>query len=545
MASLTATFSEIESGAKGAVGPRLSPRVVVVGAGIGGLSAAITLATAGAEVTVIEKSSQAGGKIRTLEVAGTLIDAGPTVLTMRWVFERLFEESGSSLDACLNTTKLDILARHAWQDGSRVDLFADRARSTDAIAEFAGTREAKAFERFAKRSERLYRTLSPAFMDAERPGPFGLAARMARQDLASLVLVNPLSSLWADLTSSFSDPRLRQLFGRYATYSGASPFEASATLMLIWHAEEAGVWTVEGGMKALAVALETRARSLGVTFRYNSRASRVVVDNAQVTSVEVNGNERLPADAVIANCDSNALASGLLGPDVRQAIGATPQGERSLSAMATALAGTIEGFPLTRHNVFFSRDYRAEFDDIFTRGQPPVEPTVYLCAQDRECPGTAAQASISNAAGTRPTIGPERALVLVNAPANGDDRDYPERETEACWENTLKVLNNCGLAFSTAPQRVTATPRTFAELFPATGGAIYGRSSHGWAAAFRRPGCRTAIPGLYLAGGSVHPGAGVPMAALSGRRAAASLLEDLALTRRFLPVATSGGTWTP
>jgi 1-hydroxycarotenoid 3,4-desaturase len=180
-----------------------------------------------------------------------------------------------------------------------------------------------------------------------------------------------------------------------------------------------------------------------------------------------------------------------------------------------------EGFPLLRHNVFFSGDYAREFQDLFARRQPPDSPTVYVCAQDRTDREPA------------PGAGPERLLCLINAPAAGDaaPRDRPEFET--CAERTFLQLARCGLHVHRTPQdTVLTTPVDFERLFPGTGGALYGQATHGWRTSFTRPASRSRIPWLYLAGGSTHPGAGVPMAALSGRLAAETLLADLALTAR-------------
>ncbi|MEM6667334.1 MAG: FAD-dependent oxidoreductase, partial [Pseudomonadota bacterium] len=177
-----------------------------------------------------------------------------------------------------------------------------------------------------------------------------------------------------------------------------------------------------------------------------------------------------------------------------------------------------EGFPLVRHSVFFNRDYADEFGAIFKRGEISAEPTVYVCAQDR-------------LDGDSAPDGPERMLILVNAPADGDKTDYDERMRDQCTRQMMAQLSRCGLQLATEPARtVLTTPKEFAALFPATGGALYGRASHGWQASFKRPDARTKLPGLYLAGGSIHPGAGVPMAALSGRLAAASLLSDCVST---------------
>jgi 1-hydroxycarotenoid 3,4-desaturase len=230
------------------------------------------------------------------------------------------------------------------------------------------------------------------------------------------------------------------------------------------------------------------------------------------------------------NADVGAIADGMFGVSARRAATAIPLRARSLSAMTWSVVAKADGFPLHRHNVFFSSDYAAEFDDIFAHDRLPRGPTVYVCAQDRDnqdiAPG-----------------GPERFLVLVNAPANGDRHFYEAAEVERCAQRTFGMLERCGLRIQPqADAMQVTTPADFNRMFPATGGALYGRSSHGWTASFQRPGARTRIPGLYLAGGSTHPGPGVPMAALSGRSAAASLLADLTSRGSFRRTAMRGGT---
>jgi 1-hydroxycarotenoid 3,4-desaturase len=490
----------------------MTERVIVIGAGIGGLTAAVLLAARGLDVVVVEKEAAPGGKLREVAAGSARVDAGPTVFTMRWVFEEIFAAAGSTLDEHLTLTRSRVLARHAWPDGSRLDLFADRAESTEAIGRFAGAAEARGFEAFSARAARIWRTLESSFIREDRPSVLDLVAKAGARDLMG---ISPFTTLDRALGEHFRDPRLRQLFGRYATYCGSSPYDSPATLMLVAHVESEGVWLVEGGMHRLAVVLAGLAERLGARLQYETGVRSITRRGDRASGVVLADGEQIEADAVICNGDSNAVASGLFGK-LGAAVRPTTPSERSLSALTWAVQTVPEGFPLQRHNVFFSEDYRAEFDAL-KRGRLPAVPTVYICAQDR--------------ADAVPASRPERLLCLVNAPATGDAGKPTREEIAQCEKQTLHQLRRCGLTLSLDPQQgVTTGPAQFGTLFPATGGALYGPNAHGWAASFRRPGARTKLPGLYLAGGSTHPGPGVPMAALSGRMAASALMADLAST---------------
>ncbi len=508
-------------------------RVVIVGAGIGGLVAGLLLANRGVDVVVLERAEAPGGKMREITVAGMAIDAGPTVFTMRWVFDEIFAEANASLADHLYLCKADLLARHAWGPDQQLDLFADRGRSADAIGMFSGPAEARGYLDFCERGKRVYLTLRDSFIKAQRPSVFSLAQAAGLRGLGDLARISPFATLWQLLGEYFRDPRLRQLFGRYATYCGSSPFLAPATLMLVAHVEQEGVWLVEGGMQRVAEALARVAQARGATVRYGAEVASIIVEDRGATGVTLATAERISANAVIVNADAAALPAGHFGRAVHAAITPPARAERSLSAMTFVMTALADGFPLSHHNVFFSQDYRTEFADLFTRRHLPLNPTVYVCAQHR-----------SDAGQVREPRVPEPLLCLVNAPADGDVCTYSQEDVDICRERMLWRLERCGLRLREQAPSVVTTPTDFHRMFPGTGGSLYGPASHGWMASFRRPAARTRIPGLYLAGGTVHPGPGVPMAALSGRLSASAVLADLDSTSRFRKTAMRGGTST-
>ena len=512
----------------------VASRVVVVGAGVAGLTAAIDLARAGVAVELVERAERPGGKLREIPIGSLVLDGGPTVLTMRWVFDELFADAERSFAAVVGLQRARTLARHAWSDRERLDLFEDVDRSADEIGRLVDAAEARRFRRFCADARRVWETVETGFIRAVRPTPLDLIRGAGLRGLPDLWRIRPFTSLWRALGDYFHDARTRQLFGRYATYVGSSPFDAPATLMSIAHVEREGVWLVEGGLYRVANALAELATALGVGIRYGADVGRVAFRGSSLRGVELVGGERIDADAVILAGDIAAVATGAFGGDAQRRARVRSGAARSLSAVTWTMIAPTGGFPLERHNVFFSRDYAAEFEALFRSGQVSEEPTVYVCAQDRGGPDRVGEG------------GPERLLCLVNAPADGDSRVWTGDEVERCTETMSRRLRACGLSIdpSRTQMRVT-TPDEWNRLYPATGGALYGQNAHGWRASFSRPGPRTAVSGLYLAGGSTHPGPGVPMAALSGRHAAAVLLADRSSTSRSRSTATTGGTSTP
>lgn len=507
---------------------RKRDQVVVIGAGIGGLTAALRLAHAGVEVTVLDRLPHVGGKMRALESPVGPIDAGPTVLTLRDVFDSLFADVGETLDAHVSLVAEPVIARHWWSDGSSLDLHSDLAATEAAILEFSGPDSAAEFRAFHRIAGRLFTAFDQTMMRAPDPKLLRLVGALAR-DPGLLLEIRPTRPLAAMLARQFRDPRLRQLFGRYATYVGGSPFASPALLALIWQAEAKGVWRVAGGMHCLAKAIATLAEQRGARFRPVVEVTRIETHADRITAVHLADGERIAADMVLFNGDPRALRVGAVA-GVETVVQAGAVEARSLSAWVWSFAGRPSGASLLHHNVFFGDSPRSEFEDL-ARGTMPSDPTLYVCAQDRGVGQTAA--------------GPERFEMILNGPPTTGANPPNDREFDRCLDLTFARLNRMGLAFQEWPDRSALTsPTDFAGLFPASQGSLYGLSPSGMTSALRRPRARTRIPGLYLAGGGVHPGPGVPMAALSGQFAAEAMLSDLASTSQFHRMAMPGGIST-
>lgn len=508
---------------------RDAPTVVVIGAGMGGLAAAIRLAARGCAVTLVEAAPTPGGKMRALPSAAGPVDAGPTVLTMRGVFDDLFSLAGERLEDHLTLLPQPILARHWWPDGSQLDLTGDPRTDARAVDQMAGPAEADAFLRFDTLAQALHRAFEAPVMQAPQPQMLAILQAVAARPALWPALL-PGMTLTRFLRRHFRDPRLVQLFARYATYVGGRPDRSPAVLSVIWRAEAQGVWAVQGGMHRLAEMLAALAERLGVNIRYATRARRIVRQGGRVTGVQLATGETLACKACVHAGDPAALVSGMLGEGLEAALPKAATQPRSLSAWVWSFAAVPEG-PLSRdlihHNVFFPEDTALEFGPI-GRGEMPETPTLYICAEDR--------------AGQALPQGPERFEIIVNAPAGRADQ--PE-DFARCQAHTFQALRRRGLWFSPEPgPEALTTPAMLERLFPGSGGAIYGRSPEGAFAAFARPPARTKVAGLYLAGGGAHPGAGVPMAALSGKHAADAVMGDLTSVSMSARTVMPGGTLT-
>lgn len=506
-------------------GPGFGQSAVVIGAGIGGLAAAARLAHAGFAVTLLERHGTPGGKMRSIPSSAGPVDAGPTVLTLRPVIEALFAALGERLEDHLTLLRQPMIARHFWPDGSKLDLYDSPAANMHTIRAFAGAKAAQQFRVFSDRAKALFAAFNAPMLQSADPSRLKLAIQCLRNPQI-LKQMAPFASLADLLDRSFDDPRLAQLFGRYATYVGGSPYQVPALLALIWQAEAAGVWKIRGGMYRLALVLEALSKARGAQILYDSHVARIDSVLGRATGVTLADGTTLRADVVVFNGDPRALSTGALGNACNMLAPQTKTRQRSLSAQVWSFAAQPSGPELAHHNVFFRNAPKPEFDAL-AQGKLAPDPTLYICAMDR--------------GGPAPPPRVERFEIIANAPP------LPAHDPEfsQCHERTFQTLARFGLTFSPSPEpKALTTPTGFEALFPASQGSLYGQSPHGLMAGFQRPKAQTAIKGLYLAGGGAHPGAGVPMAILSARHAVEMILKHQTSTSTSRPTVTPGGTST-
>ena len=505
--------------------------IVVIGAGIGGLSAAIHLTAAGYQVTVLEQNAQVGGKMGEIVAEGFRWDTGPSVITMRHVFEDLFAAAGRRLEDYFTLLPVDPLTRYFYPDGSVLDAVSDPQQMAAHIRAFADEADAQGYLGYLDYAKRIHAVTGDAFIYSDPP----TLSRLLRTPLRDMPAVDPLRTMDGSIRRFVSSPKLQQLLGRFATYVGASPYLAPATLNVIAHVElSGGVWYPQGGVYSIARAFERLARELGVEIHTNCRVEQIVVENGSVRGVKViplddtvgaqraaplpgqTESDFYPADAVIANVDVATVYEKLLP---REAV--SMRRVRRLTNVKPSCSGFIlllgvEGRhpQLTHHNIFFCADYRREFDDIFRRGIPPDDPTIYVSITSKTDP-------------THAPEGSENWFVLVNAPPLGAAFDWTA-QASAYRHRVLGTLAKFG--FDNRDEiRVEQmlTPLDLERLTGARRGALYGTSSNDRFNALRRPHNRAPdVRGLYFAGGTTHPGGGVPMVTLSGRVAARMVMED-------------------
>jgi len=485
--------------------------IIIIGGGIGGLTTAIRLAAAGQKVIIYEQNATLGGKMGLVQQDGFRWDSGPSVITMRPVFEELFASVGRRLEDYLTLQPVEPSTRYFYPDGTVFNVSRDLAAMAQQIASL-DRRDVEGYLAFLAYAARLYRLTSPAFIYNEPPS-WRTLAQVSPLDVR---YIDPFRTMQQAIDSFVHSPHLRQLLGRFATYVGASPYQAPATLNVIAHVElTEGVWYPQGGIYAIAEALTRLAHELGVEIHLNHAVQKIVTSpDHQVKGVVLADGRVIYSHIVIANVDVATVYQKLLLPQVisPRHIARLTELEPSCSGFVLLL-GIAKSHPqLAHHNIFFSGDYRREFSDIFEHGRPPDEPTIYVAITAKSDPDHAPP-------------GHENWFILANAPAINNTYDWTT-EAPAYRERILDRLATFGLEIRPHIQTEQhLTPLDLARLTGAHRGALYGLSANSRWTAFRRPHNRDPrVRGLYFVGGTTHPGGGVPMVMLSGKLVARLVL---------------------
>jgi phytoene desaturase len=498
-------------------------RVVVVGAGLGGLAVAARLAAGRHEVTVCEQAPQAGGKLGTLAKDGFIFDTGPSLLTLPAVYRDLFLATGGPLEAELPLEPVDPVCSYWFADGTRLAMpNLSRGRIAQAWDEALGRGTGDDWSAFMTRAGAIWDATRRAFLESPLDGARSLLAQSRRvHDLRTVAPWRTLRELGRQYLRS---PHQREFLDRYATYTGSDPRRAPAALATVPYVEQTfGAWYVPGGLRRLADAVLARALDRGATVRLGAAVSEILLDDGggRAAGVRLADGERLAADVVVANADAAAVYRDLLPwPVAARPLRALRRAEPSLSGFVLLLAlhGRTRG--LAHHTVVFPQDYDDEFDSVFGTGRhrragprPVPDPTVYVSAPDDPA--------------LRPDSDSEAWFVLVNAPrqvragqeeaAGGRGVDWDAAGLrDAYADRVLAVLAERGLDVrDRVLWREIRTPADLERDTGSVGGSIYGTSSNGVRAAFLRPANTSPVPGLFLVGGSSHPGGGLPLVGLS------------------------------
>ena len=490
-----------------------SSTVAVVGAGIAGLSAAIRLAVAGKKVIVFEQNSYTGGKVTAFEQKGFRFDMGPSLFTLPHLVDELFELAGKNPRAYFNYHTHAEVCRYFWDDGTKLTMYPSIEKNEAAVASVFGPSEAKQLRDYFEKAKRKYDLTAPFFLEKSLHRASTFLTPAVVKVLAEIPKLGLFSTLHEENEKAFRTPKLVQLFNRYATYNGSSPYQTPGIMQMITHLEHSlGTHFPMGGMHEISQSLTRLAVDLGVRFELETRVEEFLIEYKSITGL-VAGGKTWEVDQLVCNTDVKHAYNYLMPEKVKRPKKTLEQ-EPSSSALIFYWGLSAQFPELDLHNIMFSENYETEFKQIQSNGPFWEDPTVYIHISSR----------------LEPTDAPKDKdswFVMVNTPYDqGQD-----------WEVIVplvreKVLERISKVLGTSIEPLiemeeVLRPQDIEQRTSSIGGALYGTSSNDRMAAFLRHSNKSnSVKGLYFCGGSAHPGGGVPLCLLSGKIASEWLIED-------------------
>lgn len=467
-------------------------KVGIIGGGLGGLACAISLAHKGYDVHIFEKNNKLGGKMQEVTMGDYQFDFGPNTITMPYVFKQVLQQTGVCADNYFQFIPIEHHMKNVSVNGE-IFYFSNDASFMIEQLQRLDPIGAKNYPAFITEISRLYFLAKKHFLNQ---------AFLSKKDFLSptlgkaLLSVRPFETLEHFLKRYFTQPFILQCFMRYATYIGSSPYQTPATFAMIAYLELVeGVYYVPGGTASIAKGFEKRARELDVTIHTNCEATRIHIENGVAKTIQFQHGEIFHGDIIVVNGDVLHAMPQLLNK--------APKNQDRLSSSAfVMLAGLNKRIDLLEHhNVFFSSNYKHEFEQIFIKEEYADEPTIYIC-------------NSSKTEQARSPLG-DNLLILVNAPSGKVPPPHYE-------ETILRQLQQYNLSLeNTIVEKKIFTPQTIQRDFYSFKGALYGNASNSFQSAFFRPPNKSSISSnLYFVGGSTHPGGGSPLVTLGGMHVA-------------------------
>lgn len=475
---------------------------VVIGAGIGGIAAALRLSKKGYSVTVFEANDYPGGKLSAFSLGDYRFDAGPSLFTMPQYVTELFELHGEKANDFFTYQKKKIACKYFWEDQTQLTAYADSKLFLEEVQNKLGVKAA-VLEKYLKRAKRKFDLTAPLFLEQSLHKFKGFLSVKTIKALLNLSLYEINQNLHTVNAAQLKEPHLVQMYDRYATYNGSSPYQTPGIMTLVQHLEqEYGTFVPDGGMEQITRSLFELAKRKGISFHLGEKVNQILVENGKAVGVETK-NQTLLADIVLSNMDVFHTYKNLLkGTKAPQRILSQ---ERSSSAVIFYWGINKIFDQLDLHNIFFSLDYKAEFEAIFNQKIPSEDFTVYVNITSKDVPSDAPK-------------GGENWFVMINTPADhGQDWNLIKNELR---EKTIAKLNRMLKVDmdSLIQEEEVLTPPMIEQKTSSHLGALYGSSSNDKMAAFlRHPNFSSKIKNLYFCGGSVHPGGGIPLCLLSAK----------------------------